>query len=268
MAAVTIIDLTPLDLALAAVLVLALAATSTWLRLGLGRQLIVSGIRTAVQLLLVGLLLKVVFDADRLLWVALMAGVMLAVAGREVMRRQRRRFAGPWGYALGTVSMFISAFSVTVLALVAVVGTHPWWEPQYAIPLLGMMLGNTMNGVSLALDRLTAAAWDRRDVIEARLALGETPVRATAGMRREAVRVGLTPIINAMAAAGIVSLPGMMTGQILAGAPPWTAVKYQVLIMFMIAGGTGFATLAAVALGTRRLFDARERLRLERLSHG
>ena len=86
--------------------------------------------------------------------------------------------------------------------------------------------------------------------------------------RRESVRAGLIPIINAMAAAGVVSLPGMMTGQILAGAPPLEAVKYQILIMFMIAGGTGFGTLAAVAAASRRLFDERERLRLDRLAGG
>jgi putative ABC transport system permease protein len=80
------------------------------------------------------------------------------------------------------------------------------------------------------------------------------------------MRVGMIPIINAMAAAGIVSLPGMMTGQILAGSPPLEAVKYQILIMFMIAAGTGFGTVIAVWIGSRRLFDERERLRLDRLS--
>ena len=84
-------------------------------------------------------------------------------------------------------------------------------------------------------------------------------------MRRDAMRAGLIPMLNAMAAAGIISLPGMMTGQILAGSPPWEAVKYQILIMFLIATGTGFGTLLAVSLGARRLFDDRHRLRLDRL---
>jgi putative ABC transport system permease protein len=80
------------------------------------------------------------------------------------------------------------------------------------------------------------------------------------------MRSGLMPIINSMAAAGVVSLPGMMTGQILAGAPPLEAVKYQILIMFLIAGGTGLGTMLAVWLGAKRLFDNRERLRLDRLA--
>jgi putative ABC transport system permease protein len=85
------------------------------------------------------------------------------------------------------------------------------------------------------------------------------------GIVREAVRTGLIPIINAMAAAGIVSLPGMMTGQILAGIPPVEAVKYQILIMFLIAGGTGLGLLSAVYGGVYRLSDNRHRLRLDRL---
>ncbi|MDA0235481.1 MAG: ABC transporter permease, partial [Proteobacteria bacterium] len=89
-----------------------------------------------------------------------------------------------------------------------------------------------------------------------------------ADTRREAIRVGMIPIINAMAAAGIVSLPGMMTGQILAGTAPVEAVKYQILVMFLIAGGTGFGTVVAVSLGARRLFDERQRLRLDRLRTG
>jgi putative ABC transport system permease protein len=103
-------------------------------------------------------------------------------------------------------------------------------------------------------------------IIEARLLLGQEWQKAIEDIRRESIRSGLIPIINSMAAAGLVSLPGMMTGQILAGTPPLEAVKYQILIMFLIAGGTGFGTMAAVWMGSRRLFDERQRLRLDRLA--
>jgi putative ABC transport system permease protein len=161
--------------------------------------------------------------------------------------------------------MFLSSFAVTVFALIVILGESPWYTPQYAIPLLGMLLGNTMNGIAIAMDRLTHAAWEQRAVIEARLMLGQRWDEAVSEMRRQAIRSGLIPIINAMAAAGVVSLPGMMTGQILAGAPPVEAVKYQILIMFLIAVGTGLGTLAAVTIGSRRLFDERQRLCLQRL---
>lgn len=260
------IVLAPADLALAALLIVALAGLSRRMQLGIEGQLLSSAARSTIQLLLIGLVLKLLFDNAHWVWVALMAAVMIGVAGREVMVRQKRRFLGWWGFGLGSLAMFVSSFTVTVLALVLVIGSHPWYAPQYAIPLLGMILGNTMNGISLALDRLTQEALQKRQIIETRLALGQPCRQAISDSRREAIRVGLIPIINAMAAAGIVSLPGMMTGQILAGTPPVEAVKYQILVMFLIAGGTGFGTVVAVSLAARRLFDERQRLRVDRLS--
>jgi len=259
------IHLSVFDLSFAALLVVALALTSARIYPGLARQLLFAALRTAIQLTLIGLVLKALFANSHLLWVGLLSLLMLAVAGREVMTRQHRRFAGRWGYGIGVVSMFISSFTVALFALIVLVGNEPWYQPQYAIPLLGMLLGNTMNGIALALDRLTESAWQQRDVIEARLMLGYAASEAVSGIRQQVFRSGLIPIINAMAAAGIVSLPGMMTGQILAGIEPVEAVKYQILIMFLIAGGAGFGTLAAVHLAVGRLFDERQRLRLDRL---
>ncbi|MFQ6022458.1 MAG: iron export ABC transporter permease subunit FetB [Acidiferrobacterales bacterium] len=259
-----VISLTALDLTLAAGLVLILAALSMPMGLGIGKQLVVAAARTVVQLLLIGFVLKALFENVNLGWVALLAAVMLLIAGREAMARQTRRLLGWWGFGVGTVSMFVSTFAITVLALTVIIGTEPWYTPQYAIPLLGMMLGNTMTGIAVALDRLTQTAWQSRDIIEARLMLGQTSTVAIADIRSDSMRSGMIPVINAMAAAGVVSLPGMMTGQILAGTPPLEAVKYQILIMFMIGSGTGFGTMAAVWAASRRLFDERERLRLER----
>lgn len=260
-----VIDLSWWKLALAASLVVLLAACLSISRLGITRSLLVAAVRTVVQLALIGLVLEALFATSGLLWIVLLALVMLLVAGREVMARQQHRLAGAWAFGIGTGAMFVSSFSVTVLTLVVVIGPDPWYQPQYAIPLLGMMLGNTMTGVALALDRLNEAAWRQRGVIENRLMLGQPWRTAVADIRRDAMRSGMIPSINAMAAAGIVSLPGMMTGQILAGSPPAVAVKYQILIMFTITVGTGFGTLMAVTLGSRRLFDQRERLRLDRL---
>jgi len=261
------IQLSVFDLSLAALLVLALALTSARIYPGLAKQLLVAALRTAIQLTLIGLVLKALFANSHLLWVGLLSLLMLVVAGREVMARQHRRFAGRWGYGIGVVSMFVSSFTVALFALIVVVDNEPWYQPQYAIPLLGMLLGNTMNSIALALDRLTQSAWEQRDVIEARLMLGYSASEAVSGIQQQVFRSGLIPIINAMAAAGIVSLPGMMTGQILAGAPPVEAVKYQILIMFLIAAGTGLGTLAAVTIGSKRLFDERQRLCLDRLRH-
>ena len=251
---------------MAACLVLGLAGLTWRLRVGTSRAMLVAALRTTLQLLLVGWVLRFVFAQARPLWVGAMALTMLLVAGHEVLARQRHRFRGWWGYGLGTVSMFVSSFSVTALALLVLLMPQPWYDPRYAIPLLGMILGNTMNGVALALDRLTTEARQRAGQIEAQLLLGRTAGEAVRELRVLGMRTGLMPMINAMATAGIVSLPGMMTGQILAGNPPMEAVKYQILIMFLITAGTGFGALVSVWWGGRQLFDERERLRLERLT--
>lgn len=261
-----VISLSALDLSMAAVLVIVLAIISLILKLDLSHRIIIAAIRTVVQLLLIGLVLKALFAQVNLLFVAALSILMLLIAGREVMARQQRRFGGIWGYGLGTLSMFVSSFALTIYALIVIVGTDPWYTPQYAIPLLGMMLGNTMTGVSLALDKLTTTAWQQRSIIEARLILGQDWRTAIGDITRDSVRIGMIPMINAMAAAGLVSLPGMMTGQILSGTDPVEAVKYQILIMFLITAGTGFSAMLATWIGARHLFDDRQRLRLERLS--
>jgi putative ABC transport system permease protein len=264
----TLISLSPWDLSLAALLVLLLAGLSWRLRLGVERRVLIAAARSTVQLILLGLVLKALFETTDPLLIGLLALFMLSVAGWEVMARQKRRFRGPWGYGIGATSMFLSSFSITVLALTVVIRVEPWYQPQYLIPLLGMLLGNTMNGIAIALDSLTRQATDARARIEARLMLGANWGEAIEDIRRDALRSGLIPIVNAMATAGVVSLPGMMTGQILAGSPPMEAAKYQLLIMFMIAGGTGLGSVAAVWIGSRRLFDERQRLRLDRLVPG
>lgn len=253
------------DLGLAALLVLGLAVTLWPVGRRLSGALLFAALRTVIQLLLVGQVLQALFAVQALHWVALMALVMLLLAGYEAVARQRRRLRGVWHWLPATLAMALSSFAVTSLALVAVIGPTPWYQPQYAIPLLGMLLGNSLTGVALGLERLMAGAAERRDQIEARLMLGHPASAAISGLRQEAMHTGLIPTINAMAAAGVVSLPGMMTGQILAGTPPGEAVKYQILIMFLIAVATGFAIWIAVTLAGRRLFDSRQRLRLDRL---
>lgn len=260
-----IIQLSPLDLCFSALLILALAIISLRLGLGLGKRIVISAVRTVIQLTLIGFVLKALFAHSHPVWMALMALAMLLAAGYEVTSRQRHKLRGGWGFRVGTGAMFVSAFAVTFFALMAIVRPDPWYAPRYAIPLLGMLLGNTMNGIALSLNHLTQNVRSHRTVIETRLALGQTKSDAISDIRRESIRTGLIPMINAMAAAGIVSLPGMMTGQILAGNLPVDAVKYQIMIMFMISGGTGFGTMAAVWLTSHRLFDDRDRLRLDRL---
>lgn len=260
------IALSAWDIALASLFLVLNAGLSIALKLGLARQLAVAATRMVVQLLMVGLLLKAVFAAASP-WITLVVALaMVAFAGREIWARQERRLKGPWGYALGASAMMLAGTLVTVFALVSQIQPTPWWSPQFALPLFGMILGNTMTGVSLGLDALHAMVNREGRAIEAQLLLGHTRLTALMPALRRALRTGFTPIINAMAATGVVSLPGMMTGQILSGIDPQEAVKYQLLIMFLIGGATGLGVLGAVMASAWRLTDARHRLRLDRLA--
>lgn len=260
-----LIHLTAPDLMLAALLILALIGVSARMQLGMSVQLAIAALRTTVQLLLIGLVLKSIFNNTELHWVVLMSMVMLVAAAWEILSRQKRKLRGWWGFGISAFAMFISSFLITVLALVFVIQPDPWYTPQYTIPLLGMLLGNTMNGIALGMDRLVQTAWQQRSVIEQRLMLGQKAFEAIRDIRTDSMRAGMIPIINSMATAGIVSLPGMMTGQILAGSPPVEAVKYQILVMFLITAGTGFGVLTVLHLISRRMFDSRERLRFDKL---
>lgn len=261
-----IIVLTGVDLSLAAGLMVLLAVLSLLLSLGLEKKILYLACRMTAQLLFIGLVLRYLFAASNVWLVLLMSLIMLGAAGREVQVRQKRRITGIRGYLIGSGSMFVSSFSLTALALFLIIEVEPWYTPQYAIPLLGMLLGNTMTGIALAIDRLTSQFHEKRDEIEQRLMLGATWQEASIDVRRDCMRTGMMPIINSMAAAGIVSLPGMMTGQILGGTPPVEAVKYQILIMFLIGAGTGFGVISAIWLTSRHLFDSRHRLCLDLLS--
>ena len=260
------ISLGPMDLSIAALAVLMLAVLTARMHLGIGQKLVVAALRSTIQLILLGLVLKTLFALTNPLYMGLLAMLMLLVAGYEVMARQQYRMHGAWGMGVGTLSMFLSSFSITFLALAVIIRVEPWYTPQYLIPLLGMLLGNTMSGIAISLDNLTTTAYQQRAVIEAQLSMGHDWNQAIGNIRRNALRTGLIPIINAMTTAGIVSLPGMMTGQILGGTPPFEAAKYQIMILFLIAAGTGFGAVTALWLASRRLFDDRQRLRLDRLA--
>jgi len=247
---VGVIELGSAQLAIAATLVVSAGLVSLYLRLDLHRRLAVAAVRTVVQLGLVGLILERVFALGAPWPVVGIVAAMIVFAAREAAARSGRRYRGIWIDAL--LAMTGTSLVVGGVVTQAVVGVSPWYDPQYVIPLLGMILGNSLNGIALCLDRFLDHLASRSAEVELSLAFGATRREALAVPMRAAVRTGLIPIINAMAAAGIVSLPGMMTGQILAGSPPMQAVAYQIVVMFMIAAASAFGAMAvAVAAGLR-----------------
>jgi UDP-glucose/iron transport system permease protein len=254
------------ELASASVFVFIDAGLSVIFRLNLHRSLLVAAIRMTVQLALVGLVLTALFSLVSPLWTGIAAFGMVLFAGHEAAQRQERRLSGWWSHGLGTGCMMMSSVLVTVFAVLTALRPNPWYDPRYAIPLLGMILGNCMTGIGLGLNTLTTSVVSHRASVEAQLMLGATRQVALGPVTRQALRSALMPVINSMSVTGVVSLPGMMTGQILGGVPPAEAVKYQILVMFLIAGGTGLGAVTAVLGGVYRLTDGRHRLRLDRLT--
>lgn len=135
-----------------------------------------------------------------------------------------------------------------------VLSVEPWYEPRYLIPLFGMIVGNAMNGAALAAERLASELESHRGEVEAYLALGATPARAAAEPVRRALIASLIPTLNGLTTVGLVQLPGMMTGQILAGLSPLLAVRYQIVVMFMLAGATAMTAMLVVFWYRRTFF--------------
>lgn len=238
-------------------------ALSLWLRLGLVGDYLVATTRMVVQLILLGYLLNWVFARRDPAVVLAMTLIMTLAAGRATQARVKWGYSGMFWNSF--VSLLASAYVVTGLAVVGILQVEPWYHPQYVIPLLGMVLGNGLNGITLGLDRFLNELGDRPGVIETRLALGATSWEAVEDVVRDGMHTALTPTINTMMVMGIVSLPGMMTGQILSGVDPLQAVRYQIVIMFMIISTCALGSLGAIWLAYLGLFDDGHRLRREKL---
>ncbi len=260
------ISLSPTDLLLASSLVAVDAGVSVGLRLQLHRQLLWAAARMVIQLIAVGFILRFIFALNNPLATLAVTIVMGAIAAREIAARPVRQVpvASPaWRSAKPPSAL--ATLVTAILALTTAIRPHPWYDPRYAISLVGIILGSVLNSGSLALDGIVGGVWRERSAIEAQLGLGVDYRTATLPLLRESLRRGLLPIINQMSAAGLITLPGIMTGQIIAGMDPLEAVKYQILLMFLLAGASGLAALVAAELGLRRLSDPRQRLRVDRL---
>nr|VFK36906.1 MAG: putative ABC transport system permease protein [Candidatus Kentron sp. SD]VFK40544.1 MAG: putative ABC transport system permease protein [Candidatus Kentron sp. SD]VFK78378.1 MAG: putative ABC transport system permease protein [Candidatus Kentron sp. SD] len=253
------VTLTYGQVALAALLIVINGGISVALHLRMERLLLIASARTVIQLLLVGMVLEWVFRWERWYVVIGLATVMTLIAGITATSNSERRYPGI--RMNNIIALWVSAWIVTSFALFGIMREITWYQPQYVIPLLGMVLGNTLNGISVGLNAFTESLATRREQIESLLALGASRWEAAHGAVRHAVRTGMLPTINAMMVVGIVSLPGMMTGQLISGMSPIQAVKYQIVIMFLIAAATSIGTISVVLLAFFRLFTNRHQYR-------
>ncbi|MFP4070501.1 MAG: ABC transporter permease [Desulfovibrionales bacterium] len=250
------------ELLLALVFVLAAQLTSLFFRLGLGRDIVVGTLRTFAQLFLMGYALKFIFQVE-ISWLSIAVFVAMITTAAHVIRGRVKERSVPFVLPM-YVSMFLSYFVVSVIVSGLVIGADPWWTPRYFIPIAGMIVGNSMSAVAIGLERLFADLRTRRDIVEMKLCMGADFREASEDVVRDSIRAGMIPTINSMMGVGLVFIPGMMTGQILAGADPLIAIRYQIVVMLMLMASTAMGSLLVVLLARKRCFGTGQQLILPR----
>jgi putative ABC transport system permease protein len=191
-------------------------------------------LRMLIQLLLVGYVLVYIFEADHPGIIVAVLAIMLALASWIAIRPIRNKQPHLYLNALGAIS--VGGLVTLVLVSQFVIGVEPWFGPRYVVPLAGMIFAGSMNTVSLAAERFQAEIDKEVPYMEA---------------RRTALQASLIPVINSLFAVGLVSLPGMMTGQILSGISPLIAAKYQIVVMTMLFGASGISAALYLVLARR-----------------
>ncbi|WP_070963135.1 ABC transporter permease [Vibrio sonorensis] len=202
------------------------------LQLGIGKDVLVGVTRMTLQLILVGVYLEYLFSLNSLTVSALWLLAMVLIGASSILSKSRL----PQGQLLTLVSsgLICALFPLLFIICLLVVQPVPFYHPQYLIPLAGMLLGNSLSGNIIALQNLFSAFEQRRDEYEAAISLGAKPSYACKPFVQEAMQKSLAPTLASMTTMGLVTLPGMMTGQILGGASPIIAIKYQLMIMVAI----------------------------------
>ena len=254
----SILELSWIDLALASALVLVAMAIAAWQRIGIVRGLAIGAVRAVVQLVAVGYVLAFLISTRNPLLVLATLAVMLVAATITATERQKRGRAHL--FVISGTAMLIGAGLTLVYVDAVILRLRPWYDPQYLIPLFGMIIGNAMNGAALAAERLNSEMELRRGEVEAYLALGASPARASAEAVRKALVASMMPTVNMLMVVGLVSLPGMMTGQVIAGSSPLTAVRYQIMVVFMLAGAVAITSVVVALWYRRSFFTAAEQL--------
>lgn len=248
------------QLLLALLFIIMAQVTSMIWHLGLNRDITIGALRTVSQLFLMGYALTFIFKAESLPLTVGIFVVMVVSAVFIVKGRVRERDVP---YLLPTFLTMVTSYFLTALFVsYAIVGVTPWWEPRYFIPTAGMVIGNSMSALAISIERLFSQMRQQRDLIEMKLSLGADFREASSEIFRSAVKAGMIPSINAMMGVGLVFLPGMMSGQILAGTDPLIAIRYQIVVMFMLVGSTALSSIIVMLVIRRRCFGSGEELLL------
>ena len=228
-------------------------------RLDIGRETCFALLRMTLQLIFMGLYLTLLFEQQNPWLNGIWLSIMVLIGASAIVDKNhipKQLFLLP--VLLG---LLVGLLPILLLMLWLLVQPQPWYDAQYWIPIAGMLLGNSLNGNIIALQQLVQALVQRQDEYQAALALGASPKQAIQPFIQQALTKATAPLLATIATTGLVSLPGMMTGQILSGADPMLAIKYQIVIMLAILVMVNIATAVTMALSTRTMFTQNGRLR-------
>ena len=241
-----------LQLILSISLVLIAGLVSAFLKLGLLKSLLWGTFRAFIQLTIIGYVLTYVFALNNILIVIILLLLMSLIASREASKRINKAPVNP--SIIAFIALTASTFLVGSLVVGVIITPEPWYSPRVVIPIFGLILGNSMNGIALSLDRMYSEVSVSFEEVEQLLCFGATPWEAVQEQVRNAMKAGMTPIINSLMIVGLVSLPGIMTGQILAGMEPQSAVRYQFVILIMVAAAAAIGCLIIIGLSYKKMF--------------
>jgi putative ABC transport system permease protein len=252
---VSTIDISLVDVAASVALVALAIAVSFWRRAELERDLVVAVLRSFVQLTAVGFVIQAIFDSDSLWLVVALLAVMVGFGAFTASGRAK---AVPG--ALAPLTLALAASAVVTLGLVLGLGVFDP-EPQFLVPVGGMVIGNSMTAAAVALNRLADEVRGQAGLIEATLALGASSGQAARGLVTRSLRSGMIPLVDSTKTTGIVFFPGTMVGMLVAGAEPIDAVRLQLILLWVLLGSVALAALIAVSLGYRGFFTAAHQLK-------
>lgn len=223
------------------------------------KEILISSVRMTLQLILVGYILVYILNSPSPLYTILILSAMEAFAIYNIMKRSKTKLSKRLKKIIA-FSLITGTLSCLIYFLFVVVQIFPWYNPQYFIPIAGMLIGNSMTGVSLGVVHLVDGMQARKHLVEGALMLGASPKIASKPIVDKAFDAAILPTINSMVGMGIVFLPGMMTGQILSGTSPITAISYQIAIMLGILGSVSLSVILFVQLGYKTFFNDQDQL--------
>ncbi len=249
------VDITLVEVAASLALVAVAIAVSLWQRVELEQDIAVAVLRSFVQLTAVGYVIKLIFDADNLLFVVLLLGVMVVFGALTARSRARTVPNAFWPLLAG-----LALAGAGTLGLVVALGVFEA-EARYLVPVGGMVIGNAMTAAAVTLNRLGDDVADSAGRIEATLALGATATQAIRPVLRRSLRSGMIPLVDSTKTTGVIFFPGTMVGMLLAGAEPVDAVRLQLILLYMLLGSVAIAAIVSVLLAYRNYFTPAHQLR-------